>query len=82
LRALAACIRGSRQTMSRDQVASFEPPVLIAVGSNDQVSGSGPELAALILHAQSLAIPGRDHMLAVGDKVFKTGVLDFLNGRP
>jgi pimeloyl-ACP methyl ester carboxylesterase len=82
LRALAACIRGSRQTMSRDQVASFEPPVLIAVGTNDQVSGSGPDLAALIPHAQSLAIPGRDHMLAVGDKVFKTGVLDFLNGRP
>jgi hypothetical protein len=25
-----------------------------------------------------LPIPGRDHMLAVGDKVFKAGVLQFL----
>ena len=29
------------------------------------------QLAALIPGAQALAIPGRDHMLAVGDKVFK-----------
>jgi hypothetical protein len=27
-------------------------------------------------------IPGRDHMLAVGDRVFKAGVLDFLAQRP
>jgi hypothetical protein len=25
-----------------------------------------------------LDIPGRDHMRAVGDKVYKTGVLEFL----
>jgi hypothetical protein len=31
--------------------------------------------------AQALSIPGRDHMLAVGDKVFKAGVLDFLRKR-
>ena len=31
--------------------------------------------------ARALDIPNRDHMLAVGDKVFKTGVLDFLNQR-
>ena len=29
--------------------------------------------------AQTLDIPDRDHMLAVGDKVYKTGVIDFLN---
>jgi hypothetical protein len=28
-----------------------------------------------------LEIPNRDHMLAVGDKVFKAGVLEFLQGR-
>jgi hypothetical protein len=27
--------------------------------------------------ASALDIPGRDHMLAVGDKVFKAAVLDF-----
>ena len=29
-------------------------------------------------HAQGADIPDRDHMLAVGDKVFKAGVLEFL----
>jgi hypothetical protein len=46
------------------------------------VAGSARELAALIPGALALDIPGRDHMLAVGDKVFKSAVLDFLNQRP
>jgi pimeloyl-ACP methyl ester carboxylesterase len=81
LRSLAACIRGSRQTLTRAQVAAIRAPVLVAVGSKDDVAGSAHELAALIPGAQALDIPGRDHMLAVGDKVFKQGVLDFLNQR-
>lgn len=82
LRALAACIRGSRQTIDRAQAASLSVPVLVAVGTTDDVAGSGPELAAIIPGAQALDIPGRDHMLAVGDKVFKDGVVAFLSGRP
>src|SRR5450631_3003491 len=66
LKALAACIR---------------VPVLVAVGTEDKVAGSAQELAALIPGARALDIPDRDHMLAVGDKVFKAGVLDFLNQR-
>ena len=81
LRALAACIRGSRQTMSRTDAAGIRTPVLVAVGTKDQVAGNGHELAALIPGAQALDIPGRDHMLAVGDKVYKAGVIDFLNQR-
>jgi pimeloyl-ACP methyl ester carboxylesterase len=81
LRALAACIRGSRQTLSASQVASIRVPVLVAVGTKDQVAGSARELAALIPGARALDISDRDHMLAVGDKVFKAGVIDFLNQR-
>jgi pimeloyl-ACP methyl ester carboxylesterase len=81
LRALAACIRGSRQTLGRAEVAGIRAPVLVAVGTKDQVAGSAQELAALIPGARSLDIPDRDHMLAVGDKVFKAGVIDFLNQR-
>jgi len=81
LRALAACIRGSRQTLSASQVASIRVPVLVAVGTKDQVAGSARELAALIPGARALDISDRDHMLAVGDKVFKEGVIDFLNQR-
>jgi pimeloyl-ACP methyl ester carboxylesterase len=82
LRALAACIRGARQTMSRHDVGRIAVPVLVAVGSNDQVAGSPEGLAALIPGAQALVIPGRDHMVAVGDRAFKAGVVDFLARRP
>jgi len=81
-RALAACIRGSRQTLSRTEAQSIRVPVLIAVGTKDPVAGSARELAELIPGAEALDIPGRDHMLAVGDKVFKAGVLRFLERRP
>ena len=81
-RALAACIRGSRQTLTREQVANIRVPVLVAVGTKDDVAGSGTELAALIPGAQALDIPGRDHMLSVGDKTFKQGVVEFLAARP
>ena len=74
-------MRGSRQTLSREQVAGIRVPVLVAVGTTDDVAGSAQELAALIPGARALDIPDRDHMLAVGDKVFKTAVLDFLNQR-
>jgi pimeloyl-ACP methyl ester carboxylesterase len=81
-RALAACIRGSRQSMSRSEAARIAVPVLIAVGTKDDVAGSPHELAALIPGSRALDIPGRDHMLSVGDRVFKEGVLKFLNERP
>jgi pimeloyl-ACP methyl ester carboxylesterase len=78
LEALAACIRGSRQTSTRDEVAAIQAPVLVAVGSKDEVAGSATALAALLPRGRALDIPGRDHMLAVGDKVFKEAVLAFL----
>lgn len=80
-RALAACIRGSRQTMTPDEVAAIETPTLIAVGTTDEVSGPADKLAAIMQNAKVLDIPGRDHMRAVGDKVYKTGVLEFLSKR-
>jgi len=81
LRALAACIRGSRQTLTREEVGAIRSPVMVAVGTKDLVAGSAQALAALIPGARALDIPNRDHMLAVGDKVYKAGVIDFLNQR-
>jgi pimeloyl-ACP methyl ester carboxylesterase len=81
-RALAACIRGTRQTLTREQVTAIHTPTLVAVGSKDAIAGSPDELAALIPGARALTISNRDHMLAVGDKVFKSGVLEFLKTRP
>lgn len=81
-RALAACIRGTRQTLSRDEVARIRVPMLVAVGTKDAVAGSAQQLAALIPGARAVDIPDRDHMLAVGDKVFKAEVEKFLSERP
>ena len=80
-RALAACLRGSRGLMSRDEVTGINVPVLIAVGTTDEVAGSAHGLGDLIPGAEVLDIPNRDHMRAVGDKVYKTGVVDFLSRR-
>ncbi|MGE0752900.1 MAG: alpha/beta fold hydrolase [Variibacter sp.] len=82
LPALAACLRGSRQTMTEAEAASIRVPMLVAVGTRDAIAGSGPELAAMIPGAKNLDIPDRDHMLAVGDRVYKNGVVSFLNQRP
>jgi pimeloyl-ACP methyl ester carboxylesterase len=82
LRALAACLRGSRQMLSRADVGRIAMPLLVAVGSTDPIAGSPVELAALIPGAQALVIPGRDHMLAVGERTYKNGVLEFLSKRP
>jgi pimeloyl-ACP methyl ester carboxylesterase len=81
-RALAACIRGSRQSLSRADAARIAVPVLIAVGTKDDIAGSPHELAGLIAGSRALDIPGRDHMLSVGDRVFKDAVLKFLAERP
>jgi pimeloyl-ACP methyl ester carboxylesterase len=80
--ALAACMRGSRQAVPEAEIATLAMPVLIAVGTKDIVSGSAEDLAALIPGAEVLLIPNRDHMLAVGDRVFKDGVRAFLSRRP
>jgi pimeloyl-ACP methyl ester carboxylesterase len=82
LRALAACIRGERKVISKEQAASLRAPVLIAVGTEDEIAGSGEALAKLIPGSRLLAIPGRDHNRAVGDPAFKQGVLEFLARRP
>jgi pimeloyl-ACP methyl ester carboxylesterase len=82
LAALAACIRGSRQSLTRAEAGRIGVPVLVAVGTKDEIAGSPHELAALIPDAQAVDIPRRDHMRAVGDRVFKQAVLRFLGERP
>jgi pimeloyl-ACP methyl ester carboxylesterase len=82
LPALAACIRGSRGILSEAEVRRIACPALVAVGTADAIAGDAHRLAAMLAHAETLDIPNRDHNRAVGDKVFKTGVLAFLAGRP
>ncbi|WP_310619352.1 alpha/beta fold hydrolase [Flexibacterium corallicola] len=76
--ALAACMQSARKKISEQDIAGISAPALIAVGTKDEVAGDPQALADLMQSAQVLAIPNRDHMVAVGDKVFKQGVLSFL----
>lgn len=80
--ALAACIRAARQELTEDELAHIEQPVLVAVGTKDDIGGNPHRLAVLLPRGQSLDIPDRDHMLAVGDRVFKAAVLEFLKENP
>jgi pimeloyl-ACP methyl ester carboxylesterase len=82
LKALAACIRSSRDPITAVDLRALACPVLVAVGTDDVVGGSACELADLIPGAEALEIRGRDHMKAVGDRVYKAGVLAFLKRRP
>jgi len=78
-RALAACIRASREPVTAQALSATGVRILIAVGTEDVVAGSARELAELLPGAQVLDIPNRDHMRAVGDPVHKKGVLTFLS---
>ena len=62
-----------------DSHAASKRAALVAVGTKDDIAGSPHELAALMPNGRGLDIPERDHMVAVGDKVFKAAVIEFLN---
>jgi pimeloyl-ACP methyl ester carboxylesterase len=80
-RALAACIRGAREPLTREAVARLACPVLVVAGGDDVIAGSADDLARLIPGAEALTVPRRDHMRTVGDRVYMDGVLDFLRRR-
>ncbi len=82
LKALAACIRSSRDPITAEALGRIAVPVLVAVGTLDVIGGSATDLAALIPGGEALEIPDRDHMKAVGDRAYKDGVLAFLKRRP
>jgi pimeloyl-ACP methyl ester carboxylesterase len=82
LAALAACARGARQGIEPERLAELDLPVLVAIGTEDDIAGDPHELARLFPRGEALAIPGCDHNRAVGDKVYKAAVLEFLRKRP
>ncbi len=81
-KALAACIARSREELTPQQLSKLAQPVLVAVGTKDDIGGSPHELAALLPNGIAFDIEGRDHMLAVGDRTFKNRTLSFLQAHP
>lgn len=80
--ALAACIATSRELVSEAQMTTITAPVLVGVGTKDDIAGSAQRLAALLPNGEAFDIEGRDHMLAVGDRTFKARVIEFLSEHP
>lgn len=78
LKALAACIRSSRDPLTAEALATLQCPALVAVGSDDVIGGSAEALAKLIPKGEAFVIAGRDHMKAVGDRSYKDAVTAFL----
>jgi pimeloyl-ACP methyl ester carboxylesterase len=81
-RALAACIRGSRQVLSPEEIHRIDVPTLVCVGTRDEVAGDPHPLADMLPNGRAVDIPDRDHNRAVGDRVYKEAVLEFLDERP
>jgi pimeloyl-ACP methyl ester carboxylesterase len=82
LEALAACARGARGPIDTAALSHIAAPTLICVGTRDEVAGDPHPLRPLFQHVTIVDIPGRDHNRAVGDRVFKHAVLEFLENRP
>jgi pimeloyl-ACP methyl ester carboxylesterase len=78
-KALAACMRGQRQSVSTEALARIACPVLVVAGEDDTIAGAVEPLVAAIADARGLTLPGRDHMKAVGDRRFKHEVVSFLS---
>lgn len=78
LRALAACIRSSREKISVAELRGITVPVLVVAGEKDDIAGDVETLVAAIPRARGLVLPGRNHMNAVGDRSYKEAVLAFL----
>ncbi|MRG55567.1 alpha/beta fold hydrolase [Phyllobacterium sp. SYP-B3895] len=80
--ALAACVITSKEEISEANMARITQPTLVAVGTKDDIGGDPHRLAALMPRGEAIDIPNRDHMLAVGDKVFKQAAIEFLKRNP
>ncbi len=77
--ALAACMSADRTMYTQQQLATCKTPVLVVSGENDTQAGSSDVLAAAFADGRAVTVPRRDHMTAVGDKVYKEAVLEFLS---
>jgi pimeloyl-ACP methyl ester carboxylesterase len=75
--ALAACMRGNRDVFTREQLNHSARPVLVVCGERDVLTGPPDPLAAAFADGRAITVPNRDHMTAVGDKVYKQAVIEF-----
>ena len=78
LKALAACMRSSREKIDRAALARIRCPVLVVAGELDEIAGPIEPLVNAISNAKGMVLPRRNHMNAVGDREYKAAVIAFL----
>ena len=76
--ALAACMSAPTVNLPREVLASARNPVLVVCGEKDDLTGAPDGLARAFANGRAVTVPKRDHMTAVGDKVYKQAALGFL----
>jgi pimeloyl-ACP methyl ester carboxylesterase len=76
--ALAACMLAMSPALPSETLSQLQQKVLVVCGERDLISGPAAPLAAAFAHGAAVAIAGRDHMSAVGERRTRQAVLDFL----
>lgn len=77
-RALAACLRNSRQPLTASDLATVRCPTLVVCGSEDALAGPVDPLVEVLPHGKGVILDGLDHMKIVGHPSYKEAVLSFL----
>lgn len=80
LEALAACIEAISSPFDTKLLAQVKIPLLLVVGSNDELVSGAEDLVELIPTARLVIVPGRDHLGTVPAHEFKEAALAFLEG--
>ena len=63
-------------------LGAIQIPVMIVVGTKDELVGSAEPLAGAIAGAELVKLEGRDHLNAPGDKRYKEAVARFFAAAP
>ena len=82
LKALAALMEGARPRITPEQFAQVRIPVLIVVGTNDNLIGDPKPLADMIPGSRLLMLEGRDHLNAPSDELYQASVVSFFRDAP
>ena len=78
LKALAACIRPSKQQITPELIGTILAPTLVCVGTEDDTAGRGQPLVDLLPNGSLHEATGLGHHRSVGDKGVKGAIVDFL----
>jgi pimeloyl-ACP methyl ester carboxylesterase len=78
--ALAACASAPAAPVSRDALAGLTVPTLVVAGARDELAGDPQILADATPNARAVVLPACDHLTAIPHALFKSAVLDFLDG--